>query len=141
MEDELTDVLCRIPWANCTLPENFFGVNSFTRKLAHNSPGIETITHADGKTYYSLSPAHYRLVPGILRREMVREYLAENFGYFIFRKAQSPCKNADLRMFLEDQKVRRRAWGDMVHVVPESLQMFNMPLFFENGLFEIILPC
>ena len=50
MENELTDFLRRIPWANRTLLENFFGVGSFDKMLAQNSPCIESITHTDGKT-------------------------------------------------------------------------------------------
>ena len=40
MENELTDFLRRIPWANRTLLENFFGVGSFDKMLAQNSPCI-----------------------------------------------------------------------------------------------------
>ncbi len=141
MENELTDFLRRIPWANRTLLENFFGVGSFDKMLAQNSPCIESITHTDGKTYYSLSPGNYHLLPGIPRREMVREYMAENFGYVIFNTAESPCKNADLRVYLEDQDVWVRVWGDMGHVSPESLQMFRIPPVFGNGLLDIILTC
>ena len=111
MENELTDFLSRIPWANRTLLENFFGVSYFEKMLVQNSPDIESITHADGKTYYSLSPGNYHLLPGIPRREMVREYMAGNFGYFIFGTAESPCKNADLRVFLENQNVWIRSLG------------------------------
>ena len=41
MENELTDFLRRIPWANRTLLENFFGVGSFDKMLAQNSPCID----------------------------------------------------------------------------------------------------
>ena len=91
MENELTDFLRRIPWANRTLLENYFGISSFEKMLTENSADIESITHADGETYYSLAPANYRLLPGITRREMVREYMAEFFGYIIFESAESPC--------------------------------------------------
>lgn len=138
MENELTDFLRRLPWASHDLLCNYFGPDKFAELLRENTRNIETIMRADDKKYYSLKPGNYRLLPGISRREMVRKFMAETYGYGIFDTAESPCCNSDFRVFCHEQDIWIRVWGDMGHIAPESLMIFINPPLFGNGVHDII---
>ena len=139
MENELTDFLRRLPWASHDLLQNYFGKDKFEGLLQESTKKIQTITRADNKIYYSLQPGNDRLLPGISRREMVRKFMAENYGYGIFDTAESPCFNADFRVFYQEQNLWIRVWGDMGNIAPECLMIFNNPPVFGNGIRDIIL--
>ena len=141
MENELTDFLRRLPWASHDLLQNYFGRKRFDEMLQECSQDIKTIMRADNRQYYSLQPGNDRLLPGISRREMVRKFMAEMCGYGIFETAESPCFNADFRAFSSEQNMWIRVWGDMGHIAPESLMIFNNPPVFGNRLRDIILTC
>ena len=141
MENELIDFLKRLPWASHNLLQNYFGPDKFEELLRMNTRKIKTLIRADNRVYYSLLPGNERLLPGISRREMVRKFMAETYGYTIFDTAESPCFNADFRAFCPEQEIWIRVWGDMGHIAPESLMIFNIPPVFGNGLHDIILTC
>ncbi len=139
MENELTDFLGRLPWASQDLLQNYFGKEKFESLLCESTRNIRTILKADNKIYYSLQPGNERLLPGISRREMVRKFMAETYGYGIFDTAESPCFNADFRVFYPEENKWIRVWGDMGHISPECLMIFNNPPAFGNGIRDIIL--
>ena len=141
MDNELTDFLKRLPWANHDLLQNYFGPDRFEEMMQLNSRKIKSIKRADNRIYYSLLQGNELLLPGISRREMVRKFMAETYGYTIFDTAESPCFNADFRAFSPEQGIWIRAWGDMGHISPESLMIFKNPPVFGNGLRDIILTC
>ena len=141
MENELTDFLRRLPWASQDLLQNYFGKEKIESLLCESTRKIQTIMRADNKIYYSLKPGNERLLPGISRREMVRKFMAETYGYGIFDTAESPCFNADFRVFYPEQNIWIRVWGDMGYIAPECLMIFNNPPVFGNGIRDIILTC
>ena len=141
MENELTDFLRRLPWASRDLLQNYFGKDQFEHLLQESTRNFKTITRADNKVYYSLKHANDRLLPGISRREMVRKFMAETYGYSIFNTAESPCFNADFRVFYPEKNIWIRVWGDMGYIAPECLMIFNNPPVFGNGIRDIILTC
>ncbi len=141
MKNDLIDFLNRIPWAEKKLLEQYFGPDRLSPLLQKSSGKIESVMSADGRTYYSCSPANCRLLPGVLRREMVRKYAVDRFGYAIFDSAESPCFNADFRFFDSERNIWIRIWGDMGSVSPECLLIFRNPPVTGEGLLDIILTC
>ena len=139
MENELTDFLGRVPWASQDLLLNYFEKEKFDGLLRESTRKIQTIMKADRKIYYSLLQENDRLLPGISRREMVRKFMVETYGYGIFDTAESPCFNADFRVFYPEQNIWIRVWGDMGYIAPECLMIFNNPPVFGNGIRDIIL--
>ena len=138
MNNKLIDFLRRMPWASRELLENYFEAEDLEKDLLLYSKKITSITRADNQTYYSAKPANYHLLPGISRREMVRKFMSEKYGYSIFDEAESPCGNADFRVFLEDSETWIRVWGDMGHVAPECLLIFRNPPVFGDNVRDII---
>ena len=141
MKNELIDFLRRLPWASRTLLDGYLGIDKADELLKQCSDEIEFITLPEKRLYYSVKPANYHLLPGIYRREMVRNFMAENFGYSVFDNAESPCFNADIRTFLDEQNVWIRVWGDMGHISVESLLIFRNPPEFASDVHDIILTC
>lgn len=141
MKNDLINFLNRIPWAEKKLLEQYFGNDRLSLLLQKSSGKIESIMSADGRTYYSCSPANYRLLPGVYRREMVRKYAEERFGYSIFDSAESPCFNTDFRFFDSERNIWIRIWGDMGSVSPECLLIFRNPPVTGEGLLDLILTC
>ncbi len=141
MKHKLIDFLQRIPWASRELLEKYFGAEDLEKGLLQYSKKITSIIRADNQTYYSVKPANYHLLPGISRREMVRKFMSERYGYSLFDMAESPCGNADFRVFLEDSGTWIRVWGDMGHIAPESLLIFRNPPVFGDNVRDIVLTC
>ena len=141
MKNELIDFLMRLPWSNRTLLEGYFGTDEADNLLQQCSGEIESLRLPDGQMYYSVKPVDYHLLPGIYRREMVRNFMADNYGYSIFDTAESPCFNADFRTFYEEQNLWIRVWGDMGHISVESLLIFRNPPVFASDVHDIILTC
>ena len=141
MKNELIDFLMRLPWSNRTLLEGYFGTDKADNLLRQCSGEIESLRLPDGQLYYSVKPVDYHLLPGIYRREMVRNFMADNYGYSIFDTAESPCFNADFRTFYEEQNLWIRVWGDMGHISVESLLIFRNPPVFASDVHDIILTC
>ena len=141
MKNKLIDFLRRMPWASRELLENYFGVEDLEKNLLQYSKKITSITRADNQTYYSAKPANYHLLPGISRREMVRKFMSEKYGYSIFDESESPCGNADFRVFLGDSETWLRVWGDMGHIAPECLLIFRNPPVFGDNVHDIVLTC
>ncbi len=141
MKNALIDFLSRIQWAEKKFLELYFGPDRFSSLMQKSSGKIESIELADGNTYYSCTPANYHLLPGIYRREMVRKYVVDRFGYSMFDSAESPCCNADFRGFMADKNTWIRIWGDMGSVSPECLLLFRNPPVTGDNLLDIILTC
>lgn len=141
MKKKFLDFLRRLPWASRDLLEKCFGYETLEEMLAKCSNKITAVKRADDRTYYSLKPANYHLLPGVSRREMARKFAAERYGYDVFASAESPCFNADLRVHLENTGKWLRIWGDMGHIAPESMQIFVDPPVFGNDLSDVILTC
>ena len=73
LDNKLIDFLRRMPWASRELLENYFEAEDLGKDLLLYLKKITSITRADNQTYYSAKPANYHLLPGISRREMVRD--------------------------------------------------------------------
>ena len=138
MNNKLIDFLRRMPWASRELLENYFEAEDLGMDLLLFLKKTTSITRADNQTYYSAKPTNYHLLPGISRREMVRKFMPEKYGYAIFDEAESPCGNADFRVFLEDSETWIRVWGDMGHIAPECLLIFRNPPVFGDNVRDII---
>ena len=141
MKKRFLDFLRRLPWSSRDLLEKYFGRESLEELLIQCSKRITSVKRADGQTYYSMKPANYHLLPGISRREMARKFAAERYGYDVFDSAESPCFNADLRVYLGNTGKWLRIWADMGHIAPESLLIFADPPGFGNGLYDVIITC
>ena len=142
MKNKLIDFLLRIPWSSRELLEKYFGIDDLEKDLLLYSPKRTSITRAaDNHKYYSAKPANYHLLPGLARREMVRKFMSEKYGYSVFDMAESPCSNADFRTFLENSGTWIRVWGDMGHIAPECLLMFRNPPVFGDNVHDIVLTC
>ena len=141
MKNEMIDFLERLPWASQALLEGYFGTEKAEELLQQCSNEIVSFRFPDEQLHYTVKPADYHLLPGIYRREMVRNYMAEKFGYSIFDTAESPSFNADFRTFYEEQNLWIRVWGDMGHISVESLLIFRNPPAFASDIHDIILTC
>ncbi len=141
MKKTLVDFLHRMPWASRYLLEKYFGPEDLENDIHKYSERITSIKRADDQIYYSVKPANYHLLPGISRREMVRKFMADQYGYSVFDSAESPCGNADLRTFHEDSGIWTRVWGDMGHIAPECLLIFRNPPVFSADTHDIVVTC
>ena len=141
MKNEMIDFLERLPWASQALLDGYFGPEKAEELLQQCSDEIESFRFPYEQLHYTVKPADYHLLPGIYRREMVRNYMAEKYGYSIFDTAESPSFNADFRTFYEEQNLWIRVWGDMGHISVESLLIFRNPPAFASDVHDIILTC
>ena len=141
MKNELLDFLGRLPWSSRTLLDGYFGTDKAEELLKQCSDEIESFALPDKELCYAAKPADYHLLPGIYRREMVRNFMADNYGYSVFDTAESPCCNADFRSYFEEQNLWIRVWGDMGHISAESMVIFRNPPEFASDVHDIILTC
>lgn len=141
MKNELLDFLSRLPWSSRILLDAYFGTEKADELLKQCSDEIESVALSDKHMCYAVKPADYHLLPGIYRREMVRDFMAEKYGYSIFDTAESPCCNADFRTYFEEQNLWIRVWGDMGHISAESMLIFRNPPEFASDVHDIILTC
>ena len=141
MKNELSELLERMPWANKNMLIRYFKREKFERLLAECSDDIVVIELPGGKIYFSEKPADYHLVPGIYRRDMVRQYMVDEYGYSILETAESPCYNADFRVFVESNNFWFRVWGDMGHISAESLVIFKNPPEFASDVYDLVITC
>lgn len=141
MTEKLIDFLKRFPWASQSLLENYFGADEFDQMLEPAKDELESFKLEDGELHYSAKPIDYGLVPGIYRRDMVRQYMIDEYGYDILTDAESPCFNADFRAFDEEKLMWIRVWGDMGNLSPDSLLIAINPPVFADNLTDIIVTC
>ena len=138
-ENELLDLLKRFPWASEKMLQNFYGSEPFGKMREAAGDKIVSIQLPDGVTYYSAAPANYRLIPGIRRREMVRLYTVNEYGYEAIKEGESPCFNADLRFYNKETNRWIRVCGDLGNISPDSMLFSIIPPVFGRNLEDIIL--
>lgn len=131
-------MLRRFPLTAGSMLGGYLGPNRAKRILSENSDAIFSVTRRDGGTYYAVSEDDFRLLPGVSRRELVRKYAVNRFGYKVLESGLSPCKNADLIFFDKDSGVWYRIWGDMGYLAPDSLMLFRAQPLFGSNLIDII---
>ncbi len=131
-------MLQRFPLCAGGMLRGYLGPNRAKRILRENSDAIFPVTRRDGETYYAASEDDFHLLPGVSRRELVRKYAVNRFGYKVLESGLSPCKNADLIFFDKECDIWYRIWGDMGYLAPDSLMLFRAQPLFGSNLIDII---
>ncbi|MBQ6519285.1 MAG: hypothetical protein IJI14_11235 [Anaerolineaceae bacterium] len=134
----LLDILKRFPLAGSSMLEAFFGKNRAERLISECAAEIRAVPRTDGRMYYVLSEDDFHMLPGVSRRELVRKFAVNKYGYSVLKNGISPCKNADMIFYDESRKEWKRIWGDMGYLAPESLMMFRAQPIFGSNLIDII---
>lgn len=134
----LLDTIKRFPLSEKGMLSSFFGRNRFERLFRIFENELIAVKRADNKVYYALSEDDLHYLPGVSRRELVRKYAVNKFGYQVIKNGVSPCKNADLIFLNSNDKKWYRIWGDMGYLAPESLMLFRAQPLFGSNLVDII---
>ena len=81
----LLDILKRFPLAGSSMLEAFFGKNRAERLISECAAEIRAVPRTDGRMYYVLSEDDFHMLPGVSRRELVRKFAVNKYGYSVLK--------------------------------------------------------